>query len=134
LQVQGLGETVLRDLKLSESYRQNFMATDFRIREITQGDQIISAIDRNGLYYRYAILHSVPRFNNPSGTFDNDQYLLEVFSIDPLTQFNTDVTTWLEGCGVCEIEDAFACVTDCDVPVNFPAIPVYNPYNTVSCN
>jgi hypothetical protein len=134
LQVQGLGETVLRDLKLSESYRQNFMATDFRIREITQGDQIISAIDRNGLYYRYAILHSVPRFNNPSGTFDNDQYLLEVFSIDPLTQFNTDVTTWLEGCGVCEIEDAFACVTECDVPVNFPAIPVYNPYNTVSCN
>jgi hypothetical protein len=134
LQVQGLGETVLRDLKLSESYRQNFMATDFRIREITQGDQIISAIDRNGLYYRYAILHSVPRFNNPSGTFDNDQYLLEVFSIDPLTQFNNDVTAWLEDCGVCEIEDAFACVTECDVPVNFPAIPVYNPYNTVSCN
>ena len=134
LQVQGLGETILRDLKLSESYRQNFMATDFRIREITQGNQIVNAIDRNELYYRYAILHSVPRFNNPSGTFDNDQYLLEVFSIDPLTQFNTDVTTWLEGCGVCEIDDAFACVTVCDVPVNFPAIPVYNPYNTYACN
>jgi hypothetical protein len=132
LQVQGLGETVLRDLKLSESYRQNFMATDLRIREITQGNQIISAVDRNALYYRYAILHSVPRFNNPSGTFDNDQYLLEVFSIDPLTQFNTDVTTWLALCGVCEIE-AITCVTVCDVPVNFPAIPVYNPYNTVSC-
>ena len=134
LQVQGLGETILRDLKLSESYRQNFMATDFRIREITQGNQIVNAIDRNELYYRYAILHSVPRFNNPSGTFDNDQYLLEVFSIDPLTQFNTDVTTWLEGCGVCEIDDAFACVTVCDVPVNFPDIPVYNPYNTYACN
>jgi len=132
LQVQGLGETVLRDLKLSESYRQNFMATDLRIREITQGNQIISAVDRNALYYRYAILHSVPRFNNPSGTFDNDQYLLEVFSIDPLTQFNSDVTTWLALCGVCEIE-AITCVTVCDVPVNFPAVPVYNPYNTVSC-
>jgi len=133
LQVQGLGETILRDLELSESYRQNFMATDLRIREITQGNQIISAVDRNALYNRYAILHSVPRFNNPSGTFDNDQYLLEVFSIDPLIQFNTDVTTWLDLCGVCEIE-AITCETVCDVPVNFPDIPVYNPYNVVSCN
>jgi hypothetical protein len=134
LQAQGLGETILRDLKLSESYRQNFMATDLRIREITQGNQIVNAIDRNETYYRYAILHSVPRFNNPSGTFDNDQYLLEVFSIDALTQFNTDVTTWLDGCGVCEIDDKFACVTVCTVPVNFPDIPVYNPYNTYACN
>jgi hypothetical protein len=110
------------------------MATDLRIREITQGNQIVNAIDRNETYYRYAILHSVPRFNNPSGTFDNDQYLLEVFSIDALTQFNTDVTTWLDGCGVCEIDDTFACVTVCTVPVNFPDIPVYNPYNTYACN
>ena len=36
LQAQGLGETILRDLTLSESYRQNFLATDIRIREITQ--------------------------------------------------------------------------------------------------
>jgi len=132
LQVQGLGETVLRDLKLSESYRQNFMATDLRIREITQGNQIISAVDRNALYYRYAILHSVPRFNNPSGTFDNDQYLLEVFSKNVLTTFNSNVTTWLDTCGVCEIE-AITCETVCEVPVTFPAVPVYNPYNTVSC-
>ena len=132
LQVQGLGETVLRDLKLSESYRQNFMATDLRIREITQGNQIISAVDRNALYYRYAILHSVPRFNNPSGTFDNDQYLLEVFSENVLTTFNSNVTTWLDTCGVCEIE-AITCETVCEVPVTFPTIPVYNPYNTVSC-
>jgi hypothetical protein len=24
------------------------------------------------------ILHNVPRFNNPTGTFDNDQYLLVI--------------------------------------------------------
>jgi len=24
------------------------------------------------------ILHSIPRYNNPTGTFDNDQYLLEI--------------------------------------------------------
>ena len=133
LQVQGLGETVLRELTMSESYRQNFLATDLRIREITQGNQIVNSIDRNGLYYRYNILHSVPRFNNPSGTFDNDQYLLQIYSLGPLTTFDTNVVAWLDGCGVCETGDAFACVTACDVPVNFPAIPVYNPYNVVSC-
>ena len=132
LQAQGLGETVLRELTMSESYRQNFLATDLRIREITQGNQIISAVDRNALYYRYAILHSVPRFNNPSGTFDNDQYLLEVFSENVLTTFNSNVTTWLDACGVCEIE-AITCETVCEVPVAFPAVPAYNPYNTVSC-
>jgi hypothetical protein len=135
LQVQGLGETVLRELTMSESYRQNFLATDLRIREITQGNQIISSINRSGLYYRYSILHSVPRFNNPSGTFDNDQYLLEVFSQNALATFNTDMENWLgtSGCSVCDIE-AITCETTCVVPIDFPAVPVYNPYNTVACN
>ena len=133
LQVQGLGETVLRELKLSESYRQNFMATDFRIREITQGNQIVNAVDRSALYYRYCLLHSVPRFNNPSGTFDNDQYMLEIYSLDTLPTFFSGTSEWLDSCGVCEIE-TFACDTVCDVPVTFPALPVYNPYNVVACN
>ncbi len=133
LQVQGLGETILRELTLSESYRQNFLATDLRIREITQGNQIINTINRSGLYYRYSILHSVPRFNNPSGTFDNDQYMLDIFSQNALTTFNSTVGEWLGGCGVCEIE-ALSCETACTVPVSFPAIPKYNPYNTVACN
>ena len=132
LQVQGLGETILRELTLSESYRKNFLATDLRIREITQGNQIISAVNRSGLYYRYSILHSVPRFNNPSGTFDNDQYMLDIFSQNALTTFNSTVTTWLQGCGVCEIE-ALTCETACVVPINFPAIPKFNPYNNVAC-
>jgi hypothetical protein len=133
LQVQGLGETVLRELTLSESYRQNFLATDLRIREITQGNQIVSSVDRGGLYYRYVLIHNVPRFNNPTGTFDNDQYALTIFSQNVLAQFATDVEGWLEGCGnTCDIE-AFACETVCDVPVNFPTLPVYNPYNVVSC-
>ena len=134
LQVQGLGETVLRELVLSESYRQNFLATDFRIREITQGNQIIGAIDRGALYYRYVLIHNVPRFNNPSGTFDNDQYALTIFSTNAIPTLVTDVTTWLTGCdNACNIE-AFSCVTTCEVPVNFPTLPLYNPYNVVSCN
>lgn len=134
LQVQGLGETVLRELVLSESYRQSFLATDLRIREITQGNQIVTSIDRGELYYRYVLIHSVPRFNNPSGTFDNDQYALTVFSIDPLSTFFTDTETWLENCdNACNIEE-ITCETECDVPVAFPTLPVYNPYNVVSCN
>lgn len=134
LQVQGLGETVLRELTLSESYRQNFLATDFRIREITQGNQIVSAIDRSALYYRYVLIHNVPRFNNPTGVFDNDQYALTIFSTAAMSTFVSDVTTWLDGCSAaCNIE-AFTCETECDVPVNFPDLPLYNPYNVVSCN
>ena len=136
LQVNGLGETVVRELTLSESYRQNFLATDFRIREITQGNQIISAIDRNALYFRYVLIHNVPRFNNPSGVFDNDQYVLTVYSLAPtaLNAFFTAIEDWLDGCdNGCNIEE-FEAETVCVVPIAFPAIPVYNPYNTVSCN
>lgn len=134
-QVQGLGETVLRELTLSEAYRQNFLATDLRIREITQGNQIISSIDRGSLYYRYVLIHSVPRFNNPSGTFDNDQYALTVYSLYPtsLSAFYTAITDWLDGCGNTCAEEAFACETDCASEINFPTLPVYNPYNVVSC-
>ena len=83
-QAQGLGETAARDLVLSESYRQVPFATDLRIREITQGNLMLGGgpgqIDRNVLYDRTMLLHSVPRFNNPSGTFDNDQYLVEILT------------------------------------------------------
>jgi hypothetical protein len=134
LQVQGLGETVLRELTLSESYRQNFLATDFRIREITQGNQIVGAINRSALYFRYVLIHNVPRFNNPTGVFDNDQYALTIFSTAAMSTFVTDITNWLTGCdNQCNIE-AFTCTTVCNVPVNFPDLPLYNPYNVVSCN
>jgi hypothetical protein len=130
LQVQGLGETVLRDMILSESYRQNFFATDFRIREITQGNQIVASIDRTALYWRYYLQHSIPRHNNPTGTFDSDQYLLEIYSFDRLTAFENDTAAWLDGCGVCEInvgDDEYTCLTQCDVPINFPVIPAITP-------
>jgi len=134
LQVQGLGETVLRELKLSESYRQNFLATDFRIREITQGNQIVTSVDRGALYYRYVLIHNVPRFNNPTGVFDNDQYALTIYSQNPLNAFFGVVEDWLNACdNICNIEE-FTCETDCASLTAFPALPVYNPYNVVSCN
>jgi hypothetical protein len=123
-QAMGLGETVLRDIILSESYRQNFFSSDFRIREITQGNQIVNAINRQALYYRDYLQHSVPRFNNPTGTFDNDQYLLEVIFTNSgnATAFETAVTTWLTNCdNDCNIE-TFACLSSCSA-IAFPALP-----------
>jgi hypothetical protein len=144
LQVQGLGETVVRDLTLSESYRQNFLASDFRIREITQGNQIITSVNRASLYWRMYLQHNVPRNYNPSGTFDADQYMLEIFAlpaqtsaatiaINPLSTFVTDTLAWLTACtDVCDTT-SYSCKTVCVVPIAFPAIPPYNPYNVVSC-
>jgi hypothetical protein len=77
-QGQGYGETIIRELIVSESYAQNYFNCNPRIREITQGDAIFTAIDRSLKYDVYYLQHSVPRFNNPSGTFDNDQYLLKL--------------------------------------------------------
>ena len=124
-QAMGLGETVLREVILSESYRQNFFSSDFRIREITQGNQIVNAINRQALYYKVNILHSVPRFNNPSGTFDNDQYLLEVIfsSAAAGAAFWLALQAWLgqAACSVCEIGN-YTCNTTCTA-IAFPDLP-----------
>ncbi len=112
-QGQGFGETVLRDLILSESYMQNYFNTDSRIREVTQGYDISSAVTRSALYTRYYILHSVPRFNNPTGTFDNDQYLLEIVTNAASSTFESTMATWLSACG-CNAElETFSCGPAC---------------------
>lgn len=89
----GFGETVVRELILSESYGQNWFNTgsDLRIREITQGYDVTDTISRTSSYTRYFLQHSVPRFNNPSGTFDNDQYLLEIITEESVVA-DLDVT------------------------------------------
>lgn len=80
---QTSGESVLRRVLLSEAYAQNPFSQgaidSARIREIEGSDKILAAVDRNALYRSYYIQHSVPRFNNPTGTFDNDQYLYEIY-------------------------------------------------------
>lgn len=79
-QLSGSGETVLRDMILSgrymqEAYPDSSRVESLRMREI-EANPGLSTVNRNGLYKSVLILHSVPRFNNPTGTFDNDQYLL----------------------------------------------------------
>lgn len=127
LQGMGFGEQVVRDLIQSEAYLQNFFASnDVRIREITQGDNILNSVNRNALYTRYYIQHSVPRFNNPSGVFDNDQYMLEIIANGPLTGaggFEEFMDAWLGNCGN---ECVDLVVRDC-APCDPTPIPVVAP-------
>jgi hypothetical protein len=118
----GFGEQVVRDLVRAESYLQNFFHSDIRVREITQGFDILNSVNRNALYTRYFLLHSVPRFNNPTGVFDNDRYMLEIIVPEanpavPVGNAALDLflDTWLEGCANCvsfETESCEYCVPE----------------------
>jgi hypothetical protein len=107
IQANGLGETVVREMILSESYLQNFTANDLRIREITQGTEAYNVFQRTAIYSKFYMLHTVPRFNNPSGTFDNDQYLLCIIGNDAMVAaLKADVDTMNAACGnACEVAD-----------------------------
>ena len=93
---QTQGEEVIRDLIMSERYRQspyNQGNTDSaRIREIEMSDELLAAVDRNVTYRAYYIQHTVPRFNNPTGVFDNEQYVYKIY----VKCSDTDAQTELE--------------------------------------
>jgi len=80
---QTQGETVLREVLLHERYLQSpyhqGAKDSMRMNEIEGFDAIKEAVDRTVLYKVYYIQHSIPRLNNPTGTFDNDQYVYQFF-------------------------------------------------------
>jgi len=114
-QGMGFGETILRDVILSESYMQTpfYTGSDLRIREITQGYDVTSAINRNSFYTVYHLLHNVPRFNNPSGVFDNDQYMLEIITNGIDTNLQTFLANWTASCGPCSGMEFLNCIDPC---------------------
>lgn len=118
-QGNGFGDTVLKDLILSERYQQNdfYTGRDLRIREITQGYDISNAVNRASFYTRYYILHSVPRFNNPSGVFDNDQYLLEIITNGIDTNLEAFMSAWTLGCAPCPPMEIYSCGDICCAPL-----------------
>ena len=94
-QVQGRpetsGELILRELIMDGRYRQDGgwnqgNRDSSRFSEIEHGTALVNAVNRPtspnaypvGYYAQYYLLHSVPRFNNPTGVFDNDQYLISI--------------------------------------------------------
>ena len=123
IQGSGFGENVVRELILSEGYNQSpfYTGKDLRIREITQGYDVTNTIDRTAQYTRYFIQHSVPRFNNPTGTFDNDQYLLEIVANTTLTDFENFMSAWLTNANAsCTTLDVYDCPNVCTPPDEFP--------------
>jgi len=92
---QTQGEEVVRALILSERYRQSPYnqgnADSARIREVEMSDELLGAVDRSAVYKAYYVQHVVPRFNNPSSTFDNDQYVYQIFVKDTDTAAKTAV-------------------------------------------
>ena len=83
MKTEKTGESVLRNLILDRRYSQDGghnqgNKDSARFREIEGGDNILGAVDRTAFYRNYKIQHTVPRFNNPTGVFDNDQYLYEI--------------------------------------------------------
>jgi hypothetical protein len=127
LQLKGTGENVIRDLILTEGYMQQpfYTGQDLRIREITNGTDVYDAISRTSFYTRYYIQHNVPRFNNPTGTFDNDQYLLEIVTDGRDTDFEDFVTAWLENAGSgCTVLTEYTCPDYCTpVAPETPVLP-----------
>jgi hypothetical protein len=53
----------------------------------------LATVNRAALYDQVLILHNVPRFNNPSSTFDNDQYLIVVHV--PAGTATTSITNFI---------------------------------------
>jgi hypothetical protein len=97
VQVSGLGETVLRELILDGRYLQNAYPDSSRVehlrmREI-EADPALATVNRAALYDQVLILHNVPRFNNPTSTFDNDQYLIVVHV--PTGTATTSITNFI---------------------------------------
>jgi hypothetical protein len=86
-QAQGRGDSVVRDLILSGRYRQEAFpdssrVESLRMREIEGNPGVLGMLDvnqRTALFDSINIVHNVPRLNNPTGTFDNDQYLLTIY-------------------------------------------------------
>ena len=114
-QAQGIGESVIREYILSQSYGANLdYKRDPRLREVLDGDTIFTAVSRSARYDRYCILHSVPRFNNPTGTFDNDQYLitLAVPEGTDVSAFVSAFESYLSSAGNPVVLEAFGACAD----------------------
>lgn len=112
-QASGVGETVLRELILDGRYLQNAYpdstrVDSLRMREI-EADPALATVTRSALYDQVLILHSVPRFYNPTGTFDNDQYLLKLHvpagtSTTSITNFVIAAADAAQGSGAVVLE------------------------------
>lgn len=98
IQGRGFGETLIRELILAKRYQQEPWQQDPRLREVLDYNPF-GEVTRASKYIIYNLLHSVPRKSNPSGTMDNDQYLIRIFvptATGRLTALEEGITKWLQ--------------------------------------
>jgi hypothetical protein len=96
LSPEGTQAQVLRDFLLSISYRQEFFSTNPRMRTVAGFNRIVDMISSNLRYTCYYILHQVPRHSNPTGVYDEDQYLIQV-AFNPSDTVSQDfLANWLQ--------------------------------------
>ena len=113
VQAQGLGEAVIRELILAGRYLQNAYPDSgrvdhLRMREI-EADPMLAQVTRANLYDQVLVLHNVPRWNNPTGTYDNDQYLLQFFvpagaTVTALTNYFVTAANAAQGANTIALE------------------------------
>lgn len=113
VQASGYNQTVLRELILDGRYLQNAFpdssrVESFRMREI-EADPALSQVLNNSYYDKVLVLHNVPRFNNPTSSFDNDQYLIVInvptgVSTTALTNFIVNSANISQGVGTIVLE------------------------------
>ena len=95
-QGKGFGETLVRELILAKRYQQEPWYADPRMREVMNDTTLGTSggggpeIVRGTKYSVYYLLHSIPRKNNPSGLYDQDQYLVKI--VVPWFTSNTTIT------------------------------------------
>lgn len=121
VQGDGYGYKLMRDVILFRRYMQEQYVYDPRLREVMNQDEVFNWINQTSQYTTYGILHSVPRFNNPTGVFDNDQYLVTI--IMPATEgctgdsangaFENWMNAYLEAAGNgVQLENLTACCSN----------------------
>jgi hypothetical protein len=76
-QGSGYGETLLKELILSNRYLQDNFPDNLRMREVL-GDTTMTQLNRAAKYVTYNILHSIPVAGNASSQLNSDQYMIKV--------------------------------------------------------
>jgi hypothetical protein len=98
---KGLGEQVVREIILSQSYRQDYFSDSMRVdslrmREIENQSWILDNINRQGYYDSIAIVYNIFRPNNSQGITDNDEYCEIIYM--PTGTNATTFTTLFQAC------------------------------------
>jgi hypothetical protein len=96
LSPEGTPGLLLREFLLFMNYRQEIFSKDLRRRNVQQMDQIAESIYEHDEYWSFYIQHRVPRKYNPSGVYDQDQYLNLIAFPEGSGDARIYLTNWID--------------------------------------